>query len=201
MNGEIVFKGSEVVSFPSILIRSNRKESVVTRSHCRHEAGIVSYFLDYMEKLENINTSSLDSLLKESSDLEMQIEKERLQGGWLRQIDSMLTYLMLPAIKVYAETMVARHMSYRMAATAVTTQIYAKTHGHYPTALSELTLSDDQLLTVGDKPFGFRRIHEREVLLWGFNLRKLARTPDEPPPTDPPINSSGESAMDLAIAT
>ncbi|MCR9295861.1 MAG: hypothetical protein NXI32_24355 [bacterium] len=150
------------------------------------------HYLDFSDAVLSAPTDNLDKFRSGLSAEEARLQS-LLQGGWLQQLDMIMTGMLVQAVSSTGGAFVRNAMQHRLASIAIAVRLAEKQAGEFPNALSQLgddpvlqslgwNLSD--LVPIGDQPFGYRR-EEQRALLWGFSPREQESTPEQPPDLDP----------------
>lgn len=106
-------------------------------------------------------------------------------GNLLTQFDTMLTGLLMPAIRPFGQACAETAQEVRMAKIAIALRQFERKFDRWPQDLGELTQvgvdsGSADLVPFGGKPFGYK-VLENEVELWAFPISSGVReTPAEP---------------------
>jgi hypothetical protein len=149
--------------------------------------------LEIYSEMESMNSTDLDEFTKQLVAFKKRFELMQESAGWLKNIDTVLSQFVTPAMEAVGNVWVSQVLRNRMAKTAIAIRRYKLQRGDYPANLDDLAeigfdLSETKLLN--NEPFGYR-ILDGKPTLWAYDFRRIVATYDElkvgaEPPVDGP---------------
>jgi hypothetical protein len=162
-------------------------------------------YLSFMDRIESIDVSSIDSALAAAKTLEQELKDQGGKAGILGARNWMLTSQALPAISAAINAYARTDMKKDQAMIAIAIRLYQAKHGSLPSQLGQLQefgIDTSKMLGIADKPYGYLK-SGKTAQLWGpmpdANYGRWLPTKDSPPQILPEMDESTRQRIQDAL--
>ncbi|MFO0012222.1 MAG: hypothetical protein ACK553_05730 [Planctomycetota bacterium] len=157
----------------------------------------ICHLLEYYEKLEALDVSDIDVLVKKASEIDEAVKLQIKDAGILGLNHWRITSAVIPSGYAIVNALVREVVQERFTRHGLAIRLYEKRNGQLPdslVALREVGLDSMQWKPWGGKPFGYR-IEEGDAVLWATIPQDGPITSDQPPEIDGGIGDNQQRKM------
>ncbi|MCG8652766.1 MAG: hypothetical protein MI861_23200 [Pirellulales bacterium] len=141
------------------------------------------FYLDEIEKIKAFPNENVRSFYLAADQWKQELETRLADASTAEKAELKLSFMLLPTYAAASEAMAGCAEQNNLARLAISVRLFKYRLNRWPQSqreLNEIGVDPESLLTIDDKPFGYR-IEPEGVVVWGVNRRTENTIPDQPP--------------------